>query len=181
MINELYQLLQLIWIILPIYTSNGAPVIASKIMNKLNIKRHPIDRGKIFIDGRRIFGDNKTWEGLLVGIITGFMTGVIQMFFNSLESMQLLYITRGTVMGLSAMIGDLLGAFIKRRLGLKSGEPLPILDQTTFFVIAIIVSVSLKLISITFFQFLYLLALTIVLHILTNYIAYKLKLKDVPW
>ncbi|MEM0372176.1 MAG: CDP-2,3-bis-(O-geranylgeranyl)-sn-glycerol synthase [Ignisphaera sp.] len=177
--NEIKQLIQALWIILPAYTANGAPIIAAKIMDTFGFKKHPIDGGKMFIDGRRIFGDNKTWEGFIAGIIVGVLTSIIQMFFEVSISLHSLYLIRGIALGFGAMMGDLIGAFIKRRLGLKPGAPLPLIDQLSFLLVAI--AVSLKFIDITFKQFVYIVITTVILHITTNYLAYKLGLKNVPW
>ncbi len=45
--------------IIPAYISNASMVITGG--------GKPIDGGKNFFDGRRIFGDHKTWRGLLLG------------------------------------------------------------------------------------------------------------------
>jgi len=37
----------------------------------------PIDFGRNFSDNRRLFGDGKTWRGLIVGILAGVMIGLI--------------------------------------------------------------------------------------------------------
>ncbi len=37
----------------------------------------PIDKGKNFIDGKRIFGDGKTWSGLIGGILSGIFIGFV--------------------------------------------------------------------------------------------------------
>ena len=37
----------------------------------------PVDFGKKFVDGRRIFGDGKTWSGFFGGVGTGIILGLI--------------------------------------------------------------------------------------------------------
>ncbi|MEM2200595.1 MAG: CDP-2,3-bis-(O-geranylgeranyl)-sn-glycerol synthase [Ignisphaera sp.] len=174
----LKDVLTLIWIILPAYVANGSPVIGAKILDRAGFKRCPIDKGRHFIDGRRIFGDNKTWEGLAIGIVSGVIVGFIQFYlcYYDLE-----YIIRSTALSVGAMVGDLLGAFIKRRLGIRPGDPLPFLDQTLFLFVALAFAYSLSVISITVLQLSVLTIITIFLHVVTNLISYKLKLKDVPW
>lgn len=179
--NEIKQVVQAIWIILPAYVANGAPVVAVKVMNMLGLKRHPIDRGMIFVDGRRIFGDSKTWEGFAIGVCSGILTSAIQMVLEHPGTLYITYIGRGIALSLGAMVGDLLGSFIKRRLGLKSGDPLPVLDQTSFLFVALAIALPLKLIDITLSQLVYLVVVTVILHVATNYLAYKLGLKNVPW
>ena len=175
----LKELVDVIWIVLPAYIANGAPVVAAKLLSKLGLRRHPIDFGKNFLDGKRIFGDSKSWEGLVSGVMGGVLTGFIQ---SSLTNNLIVKgILTGFVLGLGAMMGDLIGAFIKRRLGLRPGEPLPLVDQLLFLVVALYLGISCKLIVMTYEMWLYALVLTLLLHILTNYIAYLLKLKNVPW
>ncbi len=174
---DINNLMYIIWMIIPAYIANGTPVVVAKLLSSRNIIRHPIDFGKIFIDGRRVLGDSKSWEGLLSGIIAGLITSLLQYFIEDSS----IVIVRGFILSIGAMAGDIIGAFIKRRIGLKPGEPLPIVDQLMFIVIALSLAISLNLIKITLVQFIFVLLLTFFLHIITNYIAYKLNLKDVPW
>lgn len=176
--DVLKEVLTLIWLVLPAYVANGSPVVGAKILDKASFKRHPIDMGRLFIDGRRIFGDNKTWEGLVIGVASGVIVGFLQSYLccNSLE-----YIVRGAALSVGAMTGDLFGAFIKRRLGIKPGDPLPIVDQTFFLFVALALAYALNTISITLPQLLVLTTITVFLHVITNFVSYKLRLKDVPW
>jgi len=170
-------ILRLLWLILPAYVANGTPVIAAKIITVLNLKRHPIDFNKHFFDRKRIFGDNKSWEGFLTGLVLGIITGFIQYYIIEDD----IYIYRGIVLSFGALIGDLIGAFIKRRLGIKPGKPLPVLDQILFIVIAITFTQALNYLIISLIEFIYVIIISFILHITTNFIAYLLKLKDVPW
>jgi CDP-2,3-bis-(O-geranylgeranyl)-sn-glycerol synthase len=170
-------ILRLLWLILPAYVANGTPVVAAKIITVLNLERHPIDFNKYFFDRKRIFGDNKSWEGFLTGLALGIVTGFIQYYIIEDD----IYIYRGIVLSFGALTGDLIGAFIKRRLGIKPGKPLPVLDQILFIVIAITFTQALNYLIISFVEFVYIIITTFILHITTNFIAYLLKLKDVPW
>lgn len=171
------EILTLLWIVLPSYVANGTPVIGAKVLDKTGFKRHPVDGGALFIDGRRVFGDNKTWEGLAIGIMSGVLVGICQAFVED----SLVAIARGVVMSVGAMVGDLTGAFIKRRLGLKPGDPLPVLDQTLFLFAALGMAHVLNLVSLNMLQLGLLTLMTLLLHIITNYLAYLLNLKEVPW
>jgi CDP-2,3-bis-(O-geranylgeranyl)-sn-glycerol synthase len=80
---------------------------------------------------------------------------------------------------LGALLGDLTGAFIKRRLSIAPGGLLPIVDQIDFVVGAVLFSLPLALIG-------WEVALTVLLitppiHLFTNFLAYKMKLKKNPW
>jgi CDP-2,3-bis-(O-geranylgeranyl)-sn-glycerol synthase len=80
---------------------------------------------------------------------------------------------------LGALLGDLTGAFTKRRIGIAPGGLLPIVDQIDFVVGAVVFSIPLALIG-------WQVAVTVLLitppiHLFTNFLAYKMKLKRHPW
>jgi len=75
---------------------------------------HPMNFNRRFIDGRRVFGDNKSVEGFMSGVIAGLSIGIVYTFFTGLNT----WIAYGLLSGSGAMLGDLLNSFIKRRLGL---------------------------------------------------------------
>ena len=67
--------------------------------------------------------------------------------------------------------------FLKRRIGIGRGEPAPILDQLDFIIVALILVspvVKLNLITVVLA-----IILTLIIHLLTNTIAYLLGIKDV--
>ena len=149
-----------IWYALPAYIANMIPVIAGG--------GRPIDLGKNFIDGKRILGDHKTIRGFLSGVVAGTLVGLIQG-----------RIIQGLLLGLGAMIGDSLGSFIKRRIGIESGGHAPVLDQEGFLVVALVLTAPVE--TIDPFQVLVLLLITPPLHILMNRLAKALKLKGVGY
>ncbi|NPA96409.1 MAG: CDP-2,3-bis-(O-geranylgeranyl)-sn-glycerol synthase [Crenarchaeota archaeon] len=163
-----------IWFILPAYTANGAPVLLARFVKR----RHPIDCGAKFIDGRRILGDSKSIEGFIFGVAIGALTGLLEGFAVG-SPWQGAW--RGLLLGLGAMIGDCVGSFIKRRIGLESGKPAPLLDQLTFLIFALLLAYVGGTLTISLGQVLFLVVLTPLLHFSTNAIAYKLGLKSVPW
>jgi uncharacterized protein len=79
----------------------------------------PIDRGKCFWDGQRIFGDNKTGRGIFAGIVVGGLFAKIIGFTFSI----------GVCAGYLDMLGDLITSFIKRRIHKPSGTTMPGFDQ----------------------------------------------------
>lgn len=157
---DLITLIYAINYILPAYIANALPMILSG--------RTPIDFGIRFPDGRPIFGDHKTIRGLLVGLAAGFITAFLQ---NSLII--------GGALTIGALLGDLGGAFIKRRLAFLPGQPFPILDQLDFIVGALLV---VSLISIPDIGMVFSIVLiTPIVHMFTNAFAYLLRIKDMPW
>jgi CDP-2,3-bis-(O-geranylgeranyl)-sn-glycerol synthase len=169
------RLLEALVFVLPSYIANATPVVSIKLIGRST----PLDMGLYAWDNRRIFGDGKTVEGLISGIIVGTLIGLsiyslMDVFRSILEPF---------VLSFGAMIGDILGSFIKRRIGVERGKPLPIIDQLGFLISSLFFSyviyglprwVRLDILII-------LLMITFFLHIATNYIAYLLRLKDRPY
>jgi CDP-2,3-bis-(O-geranylgeranyl)-sn-glycerol synthase len=107
-----------------------------------------------------------------VGIGVGLIEGLVFGF----ESFPVLF---ALLIPLGALLGDLTGAFIKRRLSIAPGGLLPVVDQIDFVVGAVVFSLPLALIG-------WEVAITVLLitppiHLFTNFLAYKMKLKRHPW
>ncbi len=137
----------------------------------------PIDRGRVFVDGRRLLGDGKTFEGYFLGLFFGYTVAVAEsLLLNDSH-----YIIYGMMGALGALVGDSVSSFFKRRLGLKRGAPLPIVDQLDFYIgaAAFMWLVGWRPPRISYFLGAAL--IIIIVHRLTNYLAYRLHLKDVPW
>jgi CDP-2,3-bis-(O-geranylgeranyl)-sn-glycerol synthase len=154
--------------IFPAYCANAVPVLAGGGQS--------IDFGRKFFDGRPIFGKNKTFRGFFFGLAVGSGVGL-------LESMVFLGypMAFGLLLSLGALLGDLTGAFAKRRLGIAPGGLLPIIDQMDFILGAVLFSLPLSLQVMSWELVLIVLVITIPLHLLTNFGAYRLKLKSNPW
>ena len=91
--------------LLLLMTANGSPVIIRKVLGTRPLK--PIDNGYYLSDGYRLFGNTKTWPGLLSAL---FFTTVIAFIFG-------INLVTGFLFALLTMTGDMLASFIKRRLG----------------------------------------------------------------
>ena len=90
----------------------------------------PVDRGKSF-RGRRIFGANKTYRGIVavaIGTAIGFGIQVVLHRYPTSRSVELLdysgvwVIGLGLLIGAVAMLSELLNSFIKRQLDIAPGE-----------------------------------------------------------
>lgn len=171
-----------LYFILPAYFSNGGGLLFGGGM--------PVDFGKSDSKGVRWIGDGVTWRGMVGGTIIGIITGIIQ----GLVAPYLLsnfgqYITVpivsnvpegiliGFLLGFGALLGDAIGSFLKRRLGIGRGKPAPLLDQLDFLIVALIL-VSL-VVNLSWQVIIIAIVLTLVIHLLANTGAYLLGLKDV--
>jgi len=158
MVDVLFNAL---YFFLPAYVANTVPGI-------LGYGR-PVDLGRKFTDGRRILGNGVTVRGTLTGILGGTIIGF-------LKDEPLL----GFVLGVGAMGGDMIGSFIKRRLGKSSGSPLFPLDQLNFVIGGLILA-RLYLGFIRWDFVVVIVLLTPVGHLAVNKLGYHLNMKDVPW
>lgn len=155
-----------IYIAIPAYVANAFPTLFKG--------GPPIDCGRRFIDGERIFGANKTFRGFSFGLVCGLMATLAE---TLLLSRYLLLL--GALVSLGALLGDLLGAFIKRRMNLEPGAPFPLLDQLDFVLGALILSSPVHHASLG--TAVILVFFTPPIHLLANFIAYKLGVKKNWW
>ena len=185
--------------IAPAYATNASMVIFGR-------NGTPIDGGRNFRDGKRIFGNGKTWQGLTGGVITGTLVGVllivISMYFiwpfvqaqegkvpmtlfdeTYLQSFFspsfLLGLLRVFLVSLGAPLGDLIGSFLKRRLNLERGAPAPIIDQLDFLLGAIFLAYIVF--PLWWMYIVFAILITLLLHVLANTLAYKLGYSKEPW
>ena len=158
--------LSALYIIAPIYCTNGAPVLFGG--------GQPVDFGRTMPDGERIFGDHKTVRGLLSGFIIGIIVGIFESFLSGTD-----LTVMAALASVGALSGDLGGAFIKRRMQIKPGQPLPGVDQLDF-VLGAVLATSL-IYAPTPGTLLILFCVTPPIHLLANIIAYKLGLKSNYW
>ncbi|MFP4654441.1 MAG: CDP-2,3-bis-(O-geranylgeranyl)-sn-glycerol synthase [Methanohalobium sp.] len=157
----------------------------------------PIDFGLTLKDGERIFGDGKTFRGLVAGTIIGLTIGLIQvvLVLNGFTLFKIQFpIFGNTITGAAAVIfslsfgsllGDLCMSFIKRRLKLKRGAPFPVIDQLDFvlgaWVLAYLVAPVWFVTHFTYKIIIIVLILTPLLHVSTNVIGYLIGVKKEPW
>jgi CDP-2,3-bis-(O-geranylgeranyl)-sn-glycerol synthase len=178
MSSLIYEIAYAFWFILPAYIANAVPVIFGGGL--------AIDLGKKLPDGKPIFGSHKTVRGFVAGLIAGSLVSIVQ-------TISLQYITLpgfvlpfnfnvlvGFTIALGALMGDLVHSFVKRRIGLVEGSPLPVADQLDFVVGAILFSLLVSapppLLTVVV-----MILITPPIHLLTNYAAYLLGAKKTPW
>lgn len=149
----------------PSYVANAAPLLLGG--------GSPLDRGRNFLDGERIFGAHKTVRGFLAGIIAGSVIGIVE---SPIDNRLLL---GGFMIALGTVLGDLLGAFLKRRIGVKPGSPLPIVDQLDFVFGGLLLGQLVFPLSL--FSILLVVLVTPPIHLGTNYGAYLLGIKRTRW
>lgn len=125
--------------------------IANMIFTKTRLYKKynkPIDFFKTFQDGKRIFGDNKTWIGfvsmiffsiifqVLIGIICN-LANINEMneFYAIYENTIIINVIIGALIGFAYMICELPNSFIKRRVDIIPGKTGSGLIGKVFFII----------------------------------------------
>lgn len=104
-------------VLLLIITANGAPIIGRLVMK--GRWSAPLDGGAIFMDGRPVLGNSKTYRGVAFSLVgTVLAADVLGLPWEM-----------GLMVGGLAMTGDCLSSFIKRRLDYDSGAMALGLDQ----------------------------------------------------
>jgi CDP-2,3-bis-(O-geranylgeranyl)-sn-glycerol synthase len=166
---NLNNLILTIKFLLPMWTANVALNFFHFYKRRSGFWDYTLDLGKKFFDGRRILGDAKTVLGLPMAIFFGFLGGWI------LSQPKI-----GVFMGLFTYLGALLSGFLKRRLGIKRGGCLPIIDQTDYLIVG---SIGLRLLGYRVDSTLFLTAffVTLIVHTSANIVGFRLGIKDNPW
>lgn len=159
----------LIW---PAYVANASPLAFSKLLRR----RHPIDFGKYFLDGRRILGDGKTIEGFLVGVLIGSIAGHLTLATYTNPSLGSTF-----VLSFGAMLGDSVGSFAKRRMGIPQGQNVLPLDQSMFILIALLLHEIVFPGTVPPLAVPLAVVVTIPVHLGTNFVAYLIGIKEVPF
>lgn len=119
------------------------PVILGSIFNTFFLKTHlfqainkPIDNNIILKDGKRLFGQNKTWRGFVGMVffssICVMLWGLLGKLIPDIQNNNLLYanyensflynIVIGGLLGLAYGIFELPNSFLKRRVGIQPGK-----------------------------------------------------------
>jgi len=171
------------WSMLPAYVPNNVAVLLGG--------GPPIDGGRT-LGGRRLLGDGKTWRGTVAGVAAGAVLA-LALDAGAPGAREVSGVTAvpefpGAVvvaLPLGAMLGDIAASFLKRRLDRERGAAVPGLDQLDFVVGALALAAAADsgwfASTFTVPVLLVVLVLTPVLHLSTNYVAYLLDLKEVPW
>lgn len=176
---------QLFWFFLPVATANMAPVI---FKNQLLALAKPIDGGRLF-RGQPLFGDHKTWRGLLVATLTGGVVFLLQwlltqQFPEQLTNWAPFDLTQGPwwfgfLFGFAAIFGDLAKSFFKRRVNIAPGKTWFPFDQIDLVVFSTFVAIVVFPITAT--MVIAVCVITPLMHVSVNRVAFWLQLKDTPW
>lgn len=184
------QIFSILWFFLPAGLANTSATL-SKSIPGLRTLNYPIDLGKSW-RGVRIFGDHKTFRGLIFATLVAAVVAVIERYLFSVSDwirqtstvnyVDWGYLTIAIIGGLqgsAALIGDAIKSFFKRRVGIKPGGQWFPFDQIDFLIAACLI--MLPVVKFPLLAYLILFLGFVTLHRLTSIIGYFLGLKDVPY
>lgn len=162
---------------IPAYVPNSAAAVFGGGM--------PIDSGKKWSDGRRIFGDGKTWRGFVGGVSLGIATGILLIFIEGAFGWSVHTPVSVILLAAGALLGDLLKSFFKRRFSKKRGEEWLVADQYDLvagsMILVFLFDYGWAIEHITIAVALCIIIITPILHRGVNIIGYMIGVKDVPW
>ncbi len=154
-------------LLLILIIANGAPIGARLLFgSKFD---HPVDCGLRFENGKRLFGDSKSWRGIFSAIVVATIGAVALGFTWNI----------GMILGVWTMLGDLFSSFIKRRLGMKPSSMALGLDQIPESLFPLL-AVS-PILDLEWWRVLYLVLLFIVIELGLSRILFKLKIRKRPY
>lgn len=145
-----------LWFFLPAALANMAAVIAGK-MPALSKYNAPIDGGRRF-RGKPLLGKNKTWRGLVAGIVVGTLTLWVQQLTIAhtpwaggqavaISYTELPVLVLGPLFAIGVLGGDAIKSFFKRQLGAAPGKAWPVIDQIGEILGAIVVTLPFVVFS----------------------------------
>lgn len=128
------------------------PPILSGVLNMVWCKlpifkflKIPMDNNKCFFDGKRLFGDNKTWKGfcgyiflnLVISVMWGYLCSLFQLnhfnyFYINYDNCLLYNVLIGLLLGLGYALFELPNSFVKRRLDIEPGKTIGGLKKIIF-------------------------------------------------
>jgi CDP-2,3-bis-(O-geranylgeranyl)-sn-glycerol synthase len=161
------HLLAIVQVMALLTVANGAPVIAKRILG--DRLAWPLDAGRMFFDQRPLFGSSKTVRGLLVALL----------FTTAAAPLVGLHPKIGAIIAVTAMAGDLLSSFIKRRLGLRPSSQALGVDQIPESLLPMLA--CRNVLSFTIADIVLAVGIFLVTELILSRLLYKAHLRDTPY
>jgi CDP-2,3-bis-(O-geranylgeranyl)-sn-glycerol synthase len=160
-------------IAIPVYLSNGLALVYGGGTR--------LDLGRKFLDGKPLLGGGKTFRGTIAGILFGFLGSLmVSLLFPGLAAfLPVSYVLYGFLLATGSVLGDIAASFFKRRLGLEQGTNILLLDQLDFLFGGMALGMVVFIPSLE--QVLLLALFTFSMHRFANIVAFKAKIKKIPW
>lgn len=176
-----------LWFFVPAGVANMTPIFAARlpVLRRWNA---PLDGGLTF-RGRRLLGANKTWRGLVAGIVTATLTLWLQQavtphahwlaaLVSPLRYGSLPVLLLGPLFAIGALGGDAIESFFKRQRHLPPGKPWHPYDELDTIIGSCIATAPVAMLSAT--QYIAALLLFPALQFLISTAGYWLGIKARP-
>jgi CDP-archaeol synthase len=147
--------------------ANALPVLAKKILG--TAFAWPLDGGATLWDGGPLFGHSKTIRGVVVALLGTPLVAVLMGLGWEL----------GLLIAASAMAGDLLSSFIKRRLALPPSSQARGLDQIPESLFPFVA--ARWLVPVSWMDVLIGTVIFVIAELVVSRILYRLNLRDRPY
>lgn len=161
---------------LPAGFANMTPVFASRTPGLKNWTT-PLDFGKTW-RGKRIFGANKTWRGLLAGTLVGGLVYALELVILRANPGVGAFMF-GALLGFGALMGDAVESFFKRQRNVPAGHPWFPFDQIDYLIGSLVVAWP-AFVRLPFGEVVLILLIFFGLHIAVVFIGYQLGIRDKP-
>lgn len=178
------NLLIVTWILIGAGAANMAPMFVSKLPFLRDWKA-PLDFNKQ-LGGKPIFGKNKTWRGLLSGIVVAIITVYAQQLLLEVLGKNIWVagqnfteysaVILGTLLGAGALLGDAVESFFKRRINIAPGKSWFPFDQIDYIIGAALLTYPIMPLS--FGQYILMILIGFALHLAATTVGYLLHLKE---
>lgn len=174
-----------VWYMLPAGAGNMTPVLVAKLPKFKNWTA-PLDGGKTWRQ-KPIFGKNKTWRGLITGVMAGLLVGFLQTkLFYLVDATHLpssIYATNnaiwlGGLLAFGALAGDFLESFLKRQVNVASGDSWFPFDQLDYIIGACLLGALI--LPLGMIDYVAICLIWFGLHLLTSYLGFVIGLKQKP-
>lgn len=176
-----------LWFFLPAGVANMTPIFVARFPG-LRCWNAPLDGGLTY-RGVRIFGENKTWRGLICGMIAATVVLALQQWLAehsaAIQTLTAGYdypalptLLLGPLLGFGALAGDAIESFFKRQHRVPPGDSWFPFDQIDYIIGGALA--CLPVLQLTLMQYAVLLLIWFGMHLLVSFIGYVLGLKAKP-
>jgi CDP-2,3-bis-(O-geranylgeranyl)-sn-glycerol synthase len=176
-----------LWFFAPAGIANVMPILAAKAPG-LQRWHTPVDGGKTW-RGQRLFGDHKTWRGVVTGTLAGMAFLWLQVSLGDHYAwaaninQELPYGDTaiwllGFLLGFGGLAGDMIKSFVKRQVPVKAGDSWFPFDQLDYIIGGLLLSALVVQLPVA--VYVWVLIIFFGLHLLFSYIGYKLHFKAKP-
>lgn len=182
-----HDVLFALWFFIPAGIANSTPVIAAHLPGLAKLDA-PLDCRRQ-LRGRRIFGDHKTWRGVICGLIMGvFVIWLQTLLFHDYAWIRQVsspvdygkgsVLALGLLLSIGALAGDAIESFLKRQYNIAEGRSWFPFDQLDFVIGGLLLSSIYVRLPLADYGWTVLIWFG--MHLLFSYLGYVAKLKERP-